>query len=123
MSCSGYCLTFLNHSKNFGSQVVECNFSYSSYKEIPSGTGDIDKFETAMRKAAGVVILDDRMFAKAGQEDQFNMATLDKLTGTRDQIPQIIKGEGENQSRDFRKTRKRVSRHRRANEKAARNDR
>ena len=82
-------------------------FSYSSYEEIPSGTGDIDKFETAMRKANGVVILDDKMFAKnstyqggaTDASDEYN--ALSPIYGERGIEPNELLQDGPNQSRDL----------------------
>jgi hypothetical protein len=68
--------------------------SYPTYKDIPGKGSTNEKFESLMQKAAGIITLDNRMFAKvsdyeanslANSSDQYN--EYDVINGERGEIP------------------------------------
>jgi hypothetical protein len=80
--------------------------SYPTYKDIPGKGSTNEKFESLMQKAAGIITLDNRMFAKvsdyeanslANSSDQYN--EYDVIDGERGEIPdELILGD---QSKDL----------------------
>ena len=83
--------------------------SYPSYKDIPGKGSTNEKFESLMQKAAGIITLDDRMFAKvsdyednslANASDQYN--EYDVIKGERGTVPNELLAKSDNkQSQDL----------------------
>lgn len=80
--------------------------SYPTYKDIPGKGSTNEKFESLMQKAAGIITLDNRMFAKvsdyeanslANSSDQYN--EYDVINGERDEIPDELTSD--DQSKDL----------------------
>jgi len=80
--------------------------SYPTYKDIPGKGSTNEKFESLMQKAAGIITLDNRMFAKvsdyeanslANSSDQYN--EYDVINGERGEIPDELTSD--DQSKDL----------------------
>jgi hypothetical protein len=82
--------------------------SYPSYKDIPGKGSTNEKFESLMQKAAGIITLDNRMFAKvsdyeanslANSSDQYN--EYDVINGERGEIPDELTSDDQSQDLIF----------------------
>lgn len=82
---------------------------YPTYTDIPGKGSTNEKFESLMQKAAGIITLDDRMFAKVSDYKQNSLANssdgyneYDVIGGERGTIPKNLLAESdEKQSKDL----------------------
>ena len=83
--------------------------SYPTYKDIPGKGSDNEKFEVLMKKAAGIITLDDRMFAKVSDYKQNSLANAsdgyneyDVIKGERETVPnELLAKSDQIQSQDL----------------------
>ena len=83
--------------------------SYPTYKDIPGKGSTNEKFESLMQKAAGIITLDDRMFAKVSDYKQNSLANAsdgyneyDVIKGERETVPnELLAKSDQTQSQDL----------------------
>ena len=99
---------FRRSAERYSEVKDDKDVSYPTYKDIPGKGSTNEKFESLMQKAAGIITLDDRMFAKvynyednslANASDQYN--EYDVINGERDEIPDELTSDDQSQDLIF----------------------
>lgn len=100
---------FRRSAERYSEVKDDKDVSYPTYKDIPGKENTNEKFESLMQKAAGIITLDDRMFAKVSDYKQNSLANAsdgyneyDVIKGERETVPnELLAKSDQEQSQDL----------------------